>query len=72
MRKVSEKEIKEVKKCFEHICENILHIPTDAVTIKREGDSYGIYCAHEYSEEFEDFMLSLEGWQPIEDAGDTE
>lgn len=65
MKKIADAEIAKIKGVFDHICENILDIPKDAITVKRDGDTCGIYCAEEYFKEFSDFMESLEGWEPV-------
>lgn len=65
MRKITDEGINEIKRVFNHICENILDIPKDAITVKRDGDTCGIYCTEEYFKEFSDFMESLEGWEPV-------
>lgn len=65
MRRISDIELHEMKKAFEHICD-ILGIPKDAITFKQEseeGDRYGIFCDKKYFDRFSDYMYSLEGWE---------
>ena len=61
-------EIAKLKELFDHVCEDILDIPKEAITIKKEDGTYGIFCAEEYFDQFSDYMMSLDGWKPIEDA----
>ena len=66
MRRISDIELHEMKKAFEHICVNILGIPKDAVSFKQEsedGDRYGIYCDKKYFDRFANYLLSLDGWE---------
>lgn len=71
-REISDVELDKVRKVFEHICEDILNIPKDAVTIRQDGDSCGIYCDNDYFEKLSKFMLSLKGWEPIEPQTESE